>query len=184
MSIPLTLQQWTLAALLHFAPPAQHDGAPWADPSTEAALERYEAISETIATACADSKAPRSCAALLVAIGVGESGLARDADVGPCYRRGGYRTRCDSGAAASIWQVHAFGLGPDGEPITVARLFADRGLAAWQALRVARGSLSRCRHLPEEDRLAGLSGACKPNASSRARWRLWKRVEGWAPDAK
>lgn len=175
----MSLSSWTLAALLHFAPPEQHDAAPWADPSREAAVERYEGVAAAIVSTCDDSPSPRSCAALLVALAVGESGLARDADVGPCYRRGGYRTRCDSGAAASVWQAHAFGVDADGEPITVARLFADRALAAWQALRVARGSLQRCRHLPVEDRLAGLSGACRPNASSRARWRLWQTVSAW-----
>ena len=175
----MSLSAWTLAALLHFAPPEQHDAAPWADPSHEAAQERYEAIATAIVETCDNSPSPRSCAALLVALAVGESGLAQDADVGPCYRRGGYRTRCDSGAAASVWQAHAFGLDRDGEPITVARLFASRSLAAWQALRVARGSLQRCRHLPAEDRLAGLSGSCRPNASSRARWRLWQTVSAW-----
>jgi len=176
-----TLTEWTLAALLHFARPELQDRNPWADPTAEAARERYQGIAETIAAECADVKAKRSCAALLAAIAIGESGLARDADLGPCYRQGAYRTRCDSGAAASVWQVHAHGFDARGEDITIARIFSDRALAAWLVHRIARGSLARCSHLPEEDRLAGLGGNCTPSASARARWKLWKRIEGWAP---
>ncbi len=177
----MTLVEWTLAALLNFAPPEQHDGTAWADASREAAIERYVGISEAITSQCTT----RSCAALLVAIAVGETGLAKDADVGPCHRKGGYKKRCDSGLAASVWQTHAFGLDKDGEPITVERLFADRKLAAWVVVRVARGSLQRCKHLPREDRLAGLGGGhCKPSESARARWRLWQSVESWNPKEK
>lgn len=177
----MTLVEWTLAALVHFAPIGQFDRSPWADPSHEYAMERYRGIAEAIAGECQDTKQPKSCAALLSAIAVGESGLARDADEGPCYRRNGYKTRCDSGAAASVWQVHAHGWDAKGEDITVERLFAERSLAAWVVHRVARGSLARCSHLPEQDRLAGLSGSCKPSKSARARWNLWRKVEQWSP---
>lgn len=177
----MTLAEWTLAALLHFAPPEQQAKAPWADPTPEASLERYEGVRDAIASQCTT----RSCAALLVAIAVGESGLARDADLGPCYRSGSYKTRCDSGAAASVWQAHAFGLDKEGEPITVERLFADRSLAAWVVIRVARGSIHRCKHLPMEDRLAGLGGGhCKPSKSARSRWKLWQTVSAWEPKEK
>ena len=175
------MKEWILAALMHFAPPSNHARAPWADASPEAARARYEAIADTIAAECADVKQPRACASLLAAIAIGESGLARDADEGPCYRKGGYRRRCDSGAAASVWQVHAHGFDPKGEDITIARLFADRRLAAWLVHRIARGSLSRCAHLPEEDRLAGLGGSCTPSKSARDRWHLWKQIAGWTP---
>jgi hypothetical protein len=179
------LAEWTLAALLQFAPPSRHERAPWADASADAALERYRGVAAAIVEQCESRREPRPCAALLVALAVGESGLARDADVGPCYRRGGYRTRCDSGRAASVWQVQAHGRDDDG-PITVARLFASRSLAAGIALRVAWGSLSRCRDLPEEDRLAALGGVgpdgrCRPSRSARARWRLWQTVRAWSP---
>lgn len=177
----MTLVDWTLAALLHFAPPENHTKAPWADASPEAARARYEAIAQTIGAECQDVKQPRACAALLAAIAIGESGLARDADEGPCYREKGYRKRCDSGAAASVWQVHAHGFDARGEDITIARLFSERALAAWLVHRIARGSLARCAHLPERDRLAGLGGSCTPSKSARARWDLWKRIEGWVP---
>lgn len=179
------LAEWTLAALLQFAPLSRHERAPWADASPEAALSRYRSIAEAIVEQCEDRREPRPCAALLVALAVGESGLARDADVGPCYRRGVHRTRCDSGRAASVWQVQPHGR-DDAGPITVARLFASRSLAARFALRVAWGSLSRCRDLPEEDRLAALGGLgpdgrCRPSRSARARWRLWHTVRSWEP---
>lgn len=173
--------EWTLAALLHFAPPEKQDRNPWADPSREAAVERYTGIAEAIVEQCGEEK---GCASLLVAIAVGESGLARDADLGPCYRKGRWKTRCDSGAAASVWQAHAFGWDEKGEPVTVAKLFADRSLAAKHTLRVARGSLKRCKGLKPEDRLSGLSGRCRAgNGPWRARWRLWLTVRDWAPPA-
>lgn len=177
----MTLVEWTLAALLHFAPPELQSKNPWADPSLEAARERYQGIAEAIAGECDDVKSKRSCAALLAAIAIGESGLARDADLGPCYRKGGHKRRCDSGAAASVWQVHAHGFDTRGEDITIERLFSERALAAWLVHRVARGSLARCSHLPEQDRLAGLGGNCTPSASARARWKLWRQVEQWSP---
>lgn len=177
----MTLAEWTLAALLHFAPPELQARNPWADPSVEEARKRYQEIAQTIAAECADTKSQRSCAALLSAIAIGESGLARDADLGPCYRKGAHQTRCDSGAAASVWQVHAHGFDARGEDITIKRLFAERALAAWLVHRIARGSLARCGNLPEEDRLAGLGGSCKPSKSARARFHLWKKIEGWNP---
>ena len=93
---------WTLAALLQFAPPERHERAPWADPSPAYALARYTGIAVAIADVCDGARSERDCAALLSAIAIGESALARDADEGPCHRLGGYRTRCDSGAAASV----------------------------------------------------------------------------------
>ena len=174
----MTLAEWTLAALLHFAPPERHDGRPWADASREAAVLRYEGIRDAITSQCTT----KPCASLLVALAVGESGLARDADIGPCYRIGGYRRRCDSGRAASVWQAQAYGVGPEGEPVTVARLFAERPLAAWVVLRTARASLARCKHLPVEQRLAGLGGGnCKPSKAATSRWHLWQTVQAWNP---
>jgi hypothetical protein len=178
---------WVLAALLHFAPVGQWDRSHWADESHEAALQRYRGIATAIESVCALSKGPvRDCESLLVALAVGESGLAKDADLGPCYRRGNWWRRCDAGKAASAWQAqaHGFDLRPngDGKRITVARLFADRELAAWQALRVARNSLSLCRDLAPEDRLSALSGRChKGDGPWRNRWRLWGKVKAWIP---
>lgn len=172
---------WILAALIHFAPPEQHDSRPWGNEKIEETILRYEGIAETIESTCSNAKDKRSCEALLVAIAVGETGLAKDADLGPCYRKGAFKTRCDSGAAASVWQAHAFGEF-EGAPITVKRLFADRRIGAWQALRVARSSLARCRDGAAQDRLSGLSGQClKGPGPWRARYNLWLAAQGWTP---
>jgi hypothetical protein len=175
MNLPLAL--WTLLALLRFAPLEQQARGPWADPSPASAAERYLGIAQAVEAECRDARAPRDCAALLVALAVGESGLARDADVGPCHRVGGYKTRCDSGAAASVWQVQRWTA-----EVTVEDLFADRRLAARQALRVARASLRACRDLPAEDRLSALSGSCKAGPGPwRARWALYQTARTWEP---
>jgi hypothetical protein len=169
-----------LAALLTFAPPAAHDANPWRDASAAVAQKRYEGIAEAIAGECSDWR----CASLLIAIGVGESGLAADADLGPCYRVGRFKTRCDRGRAASVWQVHAYGEDADGR-ITVARLFNDRALAARIVRRIAFGSLKQCAHLPARERLANLGGGkCAPSKSASARWDLWQRVLVWKPALK
>lgn len=176
---------WTLAALLAFAPVASHDGRPWADDSHAHAHARYVGIAEAIDAACEDATAPRSCRALLVAIAIGESGLARDADEGPCYREGAWRSRCDGGRAASVWQVHRHCASWDRERGTCAAwtevtdLFASRETAAKAALRQARWSLARCKDL------SGLSGACVEGTrharSAAARERLWRRIAAWEP---
>lgn len=172
------LYVWTFLALLHFAPPERQASNPWADPSAEYAHARYGQIASDIVSVCAS----KSCAELLVAIAVGEIGLARDADEGPCHRAGPWKTRCDSGKAASVWQVQSYGRAPDGEKVTPAKLFADRRLAASMVLRVASGSLKQCAHLPTEDRLANLGGGgCRPSKSARSRYLLWRSVSGWTP---
>lgn len=173
----MILYIWTFLALMHHAPVERLPQWAGHEETPREAMARYGDIAADITAVCEDAKAPRSCAALLVAIAIGESGLARDADVGPCHRGGAHRTRCDSGAAYSLWQIHEHG------DVTGVQLFADRRLAARVALRAARGSLRMCRHLPPGDQLAGLSGTCEPSArhmaSARARYALWRRVDGW-----
>ncbi len=164
--------EWALAALLRFVPLGYHDGAPWADPSHAHQLARFEGIATAVQDACGQD---RGCASLLVAIAIGESAAARDADEGPCYRRGAYRTRCDSGAAFSVWQTHRVD-----HAVTGAMLFADRTVAAKQTLRIARGSLRMCRHLSPARRLSGLSGKCiDRDGPWVARYKLWLRLRGW-----
>lgn len=169
---------WTLLALVHFAPLDLQAKNPWADASSADTASRYIAIALAIDTVCEKaSKSPRDCSALLVALAVGESGLAKDADEGPCYRGGKHKTRCDSGAAASVWQVQRWS-----EEVTIADLFADRALAAKRALTIARSSLSACRDGEEQDRLSALSGSCKRGAGPwRARWALYQTARRWNP---
>lgn len=170
----MTTWEFAVRALLELVPLGTHDRAPWADPSHQHQLARYESIATAIQDACGDD---RGCASLLVALAVGESGAARDADEGPCFRKGAYRTRCDSGAAASVWQTHQIDAA-----VPLAALFADRTLAAKQTLRVARSSLRQCRHLSPERRLSGLSGRCiDGDGPWVARHRLWLRLRGWSP---
>jgi hypothetical protein len=179
------LTAWTLAAMLQFAPAER---APQFEDHRETIEEtraRYAEIASTIAAECvSSSRTPKDCAAVLVAVGTGESHFARDADLGPCYRKGAYRSRCDGGWAASVWQVHAFGFKADGTPITVEDLFADRALAAKRAIGAIRQSIRTCRHLPERDRLSMLSGRCQEGLkSARDRYDLWQRVRVWNPPA-
>lgn len=175
----IALYVWTFLAILRFNPPEVVPQFPGHEETEPELLQRYGALAEAIVAECDGSSAPRSCAALLVAIGTGESRFARDADVGPCWRGTGHRARCGGGRAASVWQVEA----PPGT--TRAELFSDRRLAARLSLRAARWSLAACRHLPPADRLAGLSGTCHPAThlleSARARMRMWGAVEAWHP---
>lgn len=171
MSIPLYI--YTFLAMLHFAPIETLPQYPGHEETEREALARYGAIAEVIARAC--DKQGKPCASLLVAIGVGESRFAKDADVGPCYRVGKLKTRCDSSAAASVWQVQAHSF------VTTAELFADRALAARATLKAAR----MCRHLAPRDQLFGLAGTCEPRpahaAAARARRDTWQEVNSWNP---
>lgn len=174
----MTLLDWTLAALFWFAPPERHDGTPWAEPR-ERTHERYAHIAAAIVEVCETAKDKRGCVSLAAAIAIGESGLAADADEGPCYRKGGYAKRCDSGHAASVWQVQRW------THHTIEELFADRRLAARQALKVAYASLAKCGKVDKRDRLSGLSGRCIDGPGPwRARHALWLTIRGWEPPAK
>jgi hypothetical protein len=85
---------------------------------------------------------------LALATAYHETGFALDADTGPCYREGGYKSRCDHGRSMCIFQIQGLKQWP-----TRARCVA-MGTGAM------RQSLKRCAHLPERERLAGLSGSC------------------------
>lgn len=164
-----------LAALLAFAPPEKRPTFPGYHETSEARLARYDAIAADIEEA---SDGPSS-AALLVAMAIGETGLALDADRGPCYRGGVFTSRCDYGRAATLWQMHAGRY--QGEPFTVGDLFTDRRRAAGLALWALRSSLRMCHRLAPEDRLSQYgAGTCQKGIEQvRARYYLWMRVEGW-----
>ena len=80
---------------LHFAPaqkiPTWHE-------TESQRVSRYASIASDI-HATVDKIGPlpgldaRQSAVLLLAVAVGESGLAPDADLGPCYREGGYKDK-------------------------------------------------------------------------------------------
>ena len=180
----ISLYIWTFLAMLQHAP-IEHlpDFEGHVETQTEA-LARYGAIAQVIVEVCdAESKAPKNCVALLVALGIGESHFAKDADIGPCHRKGGFKGRCDGGLAASVWQTHAYGHDKNGKQITVERLFAERRLAAEVALRQARSSIRACAHLPRRNQLAGLAGRCDPSPqhmkSAQSRYDGWQALLTW-----
>lgn len=176
------LAEWVLSAALTFAPIETRPQFKGYEETREEAFDRYISIANDIAEAAeGDAKTPAGAkqrAALLLAVAVGESGLALDVDQGPCYRQGGFKTRCDGGTSFTLWQMkHAH---VDGEFVKGKALegLGNRKKAARGALRAILGSLGMCKKLPAEDRLSGYGvGRClEGNKSVRARWSLYQRV--------
>lgn len=179
------LAKWVFGALLRFAPVDGLPQVPTWEETSEQATARYATIAEDIATAAEDNTrawlTDRQEAALLIAIGIGESQLAKDVDKGPCYLGPGFEARCDRGTSATLWQIKR-GVLWEGERLTYLQLFEDRGRAARIALWAARSSLWTCRKLPELDRLSGLSGKCQTgHAAARAHYTRWGRIAAWEP---
>lgn len=177
------LAEWVLSAALTFAPIESRPQFKGYEESREEAFERYISIANDIAFAAEErAKTPAAAkrnAALLLAVAVGESGLSADVDRSPCYRGGGFRTRCDSGTSFTIWQLkHAI---VDGRPVWGRELQGTdkRRDAARGALRSILGSLGMCKKLEPEDRLSGYgAGRCiVGHKSVRARWALFQRVQ-------
>lgn len=138
--------------VLQLAPPAE---------DLEKDTLRYSDIADAVGEACSDSKAPKRCVALMVAIGA-QSRFSEASDVGPC----------DGCSVASVWQLQPGQLDGAGKPITLARLFENRQLAAWLALRNARASLARCGHPA-----APPGGSCRPSKTARQIYTAWKALE-------
>lgn len=182
----VNLTQWVLLAALHFAPIEKQPHYPGHEETADETRLRYQQIAQTIASAVGDGRpGAHDRASLLLAYAIGESGLAQDADVGPCYRgrdrRSPLRLRCDGGLAASLWQLHPLMWG--GRLVGADELFRHRDLAASIVLRLAVGSFGMCKALPVEDRLSGMGlGRCvEGDPRVRARWRLYQVVKGWSP---
>lgn len=180
------LAKWVLAVMIYLQPPEKVPQMPGYPETAAEAEERYGVLAIAIADAAEATRpgmSARSKAALLVAISAGETRWSLDTDIGPCYRgaKGGpFWTRCDSGKAASVWQLHAVTL--DGVKLGPADFFADRNLSARVALRAALGSLYRCRHLPAIDRLSALGGSCvKGLKAAQDHYLRWRRIESWEP---
>lgn len=189
----MTLASFCLAAALAHAPPAATVGKPWGDATIEEAHVRYASICADVAAVVQERKLGRDAVALLIALGVGESGLARDADLGlagNCYQgKTGKLGRCDAdrhgrARSVSVWQVRCDVSRDEAGLITCERLFADRRLAARQALRRALASMKACTKGPAEDRLSALAtGVCgigdyPGRKSVRARWALFQKIRG------
>lgn len=97
--------KWLILAALLLLPVHHTD----ADELPEDRAARLDTVAEAIAQAAEASNypgGPRQAAALLVAVLVHESWLARSVyyDEAPC--REGWEGMCDGGAAWSIWQIH------------------------------------------------------------------------------
>lgn len=131
---------WILSLLVLALPPDRVQTMPGWEETPAAREARYLAIATDVAAVAyaptapvlyAGPRARAHTAALLVAVAVLESGLAADVDAGPCYRgRDGRSTRCDSGRAFGLWQVHA------------PEVAGDRRAAARAALRLLRSSFA------------------------------------------
>ncbi len=121
---------------------------------------------------------PAMMAAVLVALAWKESGWSADADRGPCYRgRSGLSARCDSGMAATLWQLK-IGAGKTREGWTQADLFGDRRKAVSVAARMVQQSWGCVRKYGEDAALnAYASGSCSNGAASGlARLKLARKL--------
>ena len=177
----MTVVEWLLALALQFAPPSQALQFPGYVETADAARSRYTAIAEDIAAVVqAHEPLPGltrvESAAFVLAMAIGESALAIDADKGPCFRGRhlgrNYAGRCDSGRAVGVLQVQL----ASGR----AEHFADRRKHLAVGLAALRGSLLTCWRLPVDERLAAYgSGSCDNEggkAGSRKRWALFGQV--------
>ena len=178
------LVTWLVAAMLAFAPPANARKFPGWEETPDEARARYtllaRAIEEAVLASNGSGYSDKAEAALLLALALKESDLARDVDVGPCYRVGAWKKRCDGGTSFSVWQLKAYRTS-DGTRVTGAMIQADRTLAAKKALALALGSLGQCKKLPESDRLSAyVRGTCQEgHQGSAERVAKWRAVEAW-----
>lgn len=140
-------------------------------------LARYESIAEDIAHVAQNNEPVRGLdrfqsAVLLAAMAVGESGLSRDVDLGPCYRGPGLEKRCDEGRSASMWQLQS---------VDKAAVFANRKLAATIALERLRKSVNACWAMPPRWRLSAYgAGYCTKLPGAAKRFKLFTNMRGRA----
>lgn len=130
------MADWLLALILTYRP----------DP-TPADAARYASIAQDIAAVIEETRPPQpeSLALTTLAIAIHESGLRAEVDDG--RERG-------SGTDVCLMQIRTNRKRAD-------QLAADRRECLRVGMRIARGSLSACRHLPWNDRLAAYaSGTC------------------------
>lgn len=178
---------WLFALLMTFAPPDRfapvqtwNDGA---HETVEERTERYRAIATDLeavidedpeALAFAGPSARQLTAALVLGVAFHESeAFAPDVDRGPC-NRGRNGTRCDSGRAACLMQVHATFAGKTREGWTLEDL-RDRRKCFRAGLNGLRSSLGLCRKNRENERLAAYaSGSCdRGQRGSRELWAMF-----------
>jgi len=165
---------WLFTLALQFAPPDRAHQFPGWEETNEERTARYAVIVQDIYDVVYDEAnkpipgmSRARTAAYMLALAIGESGLDKDADKGPCYREKGWWRRCDAGQAGSMWQVQVGkGFLFDGDRrVRMKDLFNDRQTAIRVALRAVRGSFWSCRKFAPEHRLAVYgSGTCNNKA--------------------
>ena len=169
-----TLAAAVLSWMTLILPPERYAAVqtyPEAHETAEERAARYQAIAADVAQVVleevAEPSARRPMAALLTAVAIRESGLAKDVDAPSCAPARVARGGCDGGRAKSLWQVH----GPAPE---------SRQDAARAALRLVRRSLHTCRRLPRGEQLSAYAaGTCTSTAGrriSRDRFDLARRL--------
>lgn len=170
---------WLLALMLQFVPPDRSLQVPSHPETVQQRTDRYRDIARDIRAVVFDPETKvlpgltrRKTAALVLAVAIGESGLARDVDLGPCYREGPkWVLRCDSGIAVGLWQVQI--------PLhQQAPYWLDRQLLLRLAYKKLRQSFRLCRHLAPCYRLAAYgSGSCdRGRKLAASRWGLFRRL--------
>lgn len=188
------VSSWLFKLAMRAAPPShawKPPSGPHANETVEQRTERYRDIAYDIyRVVYYEPNRPifgnrLFTAGFLLGMAVGESGLAPDADLGPCYLEGMKGKRCDGGRAVGILQVWI--------PKGIAYRKADRAKAQepywrdrWRlitrGLAEIRGSIGVCHKLPVEERLAAYgAGTCESPVGrrvSRKRWALIRRIMG------
>lgn len=164
--VPEVLSALVVSWMVQLSPPeraVERVTYPEAVETLEERTGRYMSIAEDVTRAVEwlPTSRQRGAAELLVAIAFHESGFAKDVDLGPCapgrLKGGG----CDHGRARGLWQVQAYD-------------FSDREEAARLALKLAYRSMTACRDLPVEERLAVYaSGNCKSEVGRRRSREIW-----------
>ncbi len=181
----MAFEAWLFALMMAFVPPDRSITIPSHPETVQQRTQRYRSIAHDIVLEVQAQPKPlpglsrRQTMALVLAVGIGESGLAPDADYGPCYREGLYRGRCDAGRSVTMWQLML--------PRKLHKqYFGDRRQAIRYAMRIMRLSMQACRHREMRHRLAAYcSGSCnKGGQGSAARWGLFVNLLNWKPKPK
>lgn len=160
---------WLLGLALASVPIEKAKNPPGWDESAEERTRRYESIAADLAAVVYDPserpaydgpQARARTAALMLGVAIMESGLARDVDLGPCYRGlSGTGPRCDRGRAFCVMQVHADGVGrTTREGWTGEELFADRRKCFRAALHLIRASFHHAAGADQTHRLDAYAG--------------------------
>lgn len=162
----MSIASWALAVMLSWSPPetaVAHSFVPEAQESAEERTRRYlqiaVAIEDVVSEGAPLYSGPHGrhyAAAMLLGISYMESGWRRDVDLGiGKLARGSNLDSC-------LMQIRTDQEGH-------ARLTADRRACFREGLAIVRRSISACRDLPREEKLAVYaSGSCRSNAGKEA----------------